>query len=202
MGLAAAAALWPPRIDADALWHVLSDRDGMVVERRLHDGSAFYEVRATAHSPLPPAAIFETIWKQREHPQFVPYLKRLDLLAESADERLAYEQVAVPLARDRDYTIRLLRRVDPETQRYEITFVTANEAGPPPDKGHVRVTEIRGRWLIEPGRDGKGSRVRYEVLSQPGGAIPTWVVNRVQGEAAAKLVRAMLQRTADKGGHK
>jgi ribosome-associated toxin RatA of RatAB toxin-antitoxin module len=202
IGLVAAALLRPPGVEAAAEWHLLSDRDGMVVERRVHDGSALYEVRATAHSPLAPAAIFETIWKQRDHPQFVPYLKRLDLLSESGDERVAYEQVAVPLARDRDYTIRLLKRVDPEAHRYEIVFVTANEAGPPPDKGHVRVAEIRGRWLIEPGRDGKGSLVRYEVISQPGGAIPTWVVNRVQGEAAAKLVRAMLQRTSETSGHK
>jgi hypothetical protein len=55
---------------------------------------------------------------------------------------------------------------------------------------------------VEPGRDGKGSRVRYEVLSEPGGAIPSWIANRIQGEAAAKLVRAMLQRALDRSGHK
>jgi ribosome-associated toxin RatA of RatAB toxin-antitoxin module len=183
-------------------WQTLSDRDGVLVERRSHTGSEFYEVRATTESPLSPAAIFETIWRQREHPQFVPYLKRLELLSDSGDERLTYEQVAVPLARDRDYTIRLRKRVDQEAQRYEIVFAIANEAGPPPDGSHVRVAQIRGRWLIEPGRDGRGARVRYEVLSDPGGIIPSWVVNRVQGEAAASLVRAMLQRTQDQNGRR
>lgn len=183
-------------------WQMLSDRDGMLVERRSHASSEFYEVRATTHSPLSPAAIFDTIWRQQEHPQFVPYLKRLELLADTGDERLSYEQVAVPLARDRDYTVRLRKRVDQEAQRYEIMFAIANEAGPPPDGSHVRVAQIRGRWLIEPGRDGKGTRVRYEVLSDPGGIIPSWVVNRVQGEAAASLVRAMLQRTQDQNGRR
>lgn len=202
LGLLVVGLLLPVGRAQATEWQMLSDRDGMVVERRAHAGSRFYEVRATAYSPVAPAAIFETIWRQREHPQFVPYLKRLDLLSDTGDERLAYEQVAVPLARDRDYTVRLQKRIDQEAQRYQVVFAIANEAGPPPDKGHVRVAEIRGRWLIEPGRDGKGARVSYEVLSEPGGAIPPGVANRVQGEAAAKLVRAMLQRTVDQNGHR
>ena len=95
-GLAVVAALCPPQADADAHWYVLSDRDGMVVERRLHDGSPFYEVRATAHSQLPPAAIFETIWRQREHPQF----RYVPVLSEPAPEdawagRTGFVHVAV-----------------------------------------------------------------------------------------------------------
>ena len=132
----------------------------------------------------------------------MPHLKRLDLLSEAGDERLAYEQVAIPLARDRDYTVRLQKRVDADAQRYEIAFATANDAGPPPDKHHIRVPSIRGRWLIEPGPDGKGSTVRYEVFSDPGGALPAWLLNRVQGDAVAKLVRAMLQRTREKASRK
>ena len=102
----------------------------------------------------------------------MPHLKRLDLLSEAGDERLAYEQVEMPLAKDRDYTVRLQKRVDADAQRYEVAFATANDAGPPPDKNHIRVPSIRGRWLIELGPDGKGSRVRYEVFSDPGGALP------------------------------
>ncbi len=181
---------------------MLSDRDGMLVERRAHAGSGFYEVRATTSSSLSPAAIFETIWRQREHPQFVPYLKRLDLLSDTGDERLSYEQVSVPLARDRDYTVRLRKRVDKEAQRYEIVFASANEAGPPPNGSHVRVAQIHGRWLIELGPERKGAQITYEVLSEPGGVIPSWVVNRVQGDAAASLVRAMLHRTRERSAQR
>jgi sterol desaturase/sphingolipid hydroxylase (fatty acid hydroxylase superfamily) len=184
--------------EQEAEWQALSNQDGILIERRFHQGFRVYEVRATTWSPLPPAAIFETVWKQREHREFVPYLKRLDLLSESGDERVTYEQVAVPLARDRDYTVRLHKHVDQGIQRYEILFASANDAGPPPDGSHVRVAQIRGRWLIEPGSQNKGAKVKYEVLSEPGGSIPTWLINRVQGEAAARLVRAMLQRTLDK----
>jgi hypothetical protein len=92
--------------------------------------------------------------------------------------------------------------VDPATHRYEILIESANDAGPPPDGSHVRVTKIRGSWITEPGPDGKGSLVRYEMKSDPGGMIPAWVADRTMRRAAADLVRAMLKRASEKNAGK
>ncbi len=183
-------------------WDRLSEKDGLLVERRVVPGSRVGEIRVTAHSPLAPAAVFETIWKYHEYLEFVPFLKRLKLLSETGDERVAYEQLALPFVRDRDYTVRFRRHVDPVAHRYEIFIESANEAGPPPDGSHVRVTNIRGGWTTEPGPDGKGSLVRYEMKSDPGGRIPAWVADRTMPHAAADLVRAMLKRALEKNGRK
>jgi ribosome-associated toxin RatA of RatAB toxin-antitoxin module len=183
-------------------WNKLSEKDGVLVERRVVPGSRIGEIRVTAHSPLAPAAVFETIWKHQEYLEFVPFLKQLKLLSDTGDERVAYEQLAVPLVKDRDYTVRFRRRMDPTIHRYEISIESANEAGPPPDGNHVRVTNIRGGWITEPGPDGKGSLVRYEMTSDPGGRIPAWVADRTMRHAAADLVRAMLKRALEKNGGK
>lgn len=188
-----------PAVSATA-WERLWEKDGVLVEHRTAAGARLSEIRATAQSPLPPVAVFETIWKYQEYPEFVPFLKRLTVLSETGDERVAYEQLAVPLVKDRDYTIRLRRRVDGATHRYEVTIESANDAGPPPDGTHVRVTGIRGGWTVEPGPQGKGSLVRYEMKSDPGGLIPSWVVERTMPRAAADLMRAMLKRAWDKNG--
>jgi ribosome-associated toxin RatA of RatAB toxin-antitoxin module len=183
-------------------WEKLSEKDGALVERRVVPGLRIPEIRVTAHSPLAPVAVFETIWKYQEYPEFVPFLKRLNLLSDTGDERVAYEQLALPFVKDRDYTIRFRKRVDPATHRYEIFIESANDAGPPPDGSHVRVTKIRGGWTTEPGPDGKGSLVRYEMQSDPGGRIPAWLADRTQRHAAADLVRAMLKRALEKNGGK
>jgi ribosome-associated toxin RatA of RatAB toxin-antitoxin module len=183
-------------------WERLSEKDGTLVERRVVPGSRMGEIRVTAHSPMAPAAVFETIWKHQEYLEFVPYLKRLTVLSDTGDERVAYEQLALPFVRDRDYTVRSRRRVDPATHRYEILIESANDAGPPPDGSHVRVTKIRGSWITEPGPDGKGSLVRYEMKSDPGGMIPAWVADRTMRRAAADLVRAMLKRASEKNAGK
>lgn len=199
--LAAAGLLTATAVPA-VEWEKLSDKDGALVERRPVPGSRIPEIRVTAHSPLAPAAVFETIWKYQEYPEFVPFLKRLHILSDTGDERVAYEQLALPFVRDRDYTIRFRRRMDPATHRYEILIESANDAGPPPDSSHVRVTNIRGGWTTEPGPGGKGSLVRYEMQSDPGGRIPAWLADRTQSHAAADLVRAMLKRALEKNGGK
>ena len=175
-------------------WEKVSDKSGVLIERRPVAGTGFYEVRATVHSALPPGAIFDTLWNHREYPLFIPHLKRLDLLSATDDEHVVYEQVAVPLARDRDYTVRLKKQVDAAAQRYGIRFATANDAGPPPDGSHVRVSKIQGSWTIELSADGKGSVLRYDVQTEPGGAIPSFVTNLAQREAVAALVHAVLKR--------
>ncbi len=200
--LLAAGVLLAATAAPAAEWERISEKDGTLVERRTVPGSRINEIRVTARSPLAPAAVFETIWKQQEYLEFVPFLKRLNLLSDTGDERVAYEQLALPFARDRDYTVRLRKRVDPAAQRYEVLIASANDAGPPPDGSYVRVTNIRGGWTIEPGPDGKGSLVRYEMQSDPGGRIPAWLANRAQRDAAANLVRAMLKRALEKNGQK
>ena len=183
-------------------WEKVSDKDGVLVERRTVPGLRVSAIRVTARSPLEPGAVFETIWKQQEHLEFVPFLKQLRILSDTGDERVAYEQLALPFVRDRDYTVRLRKRVDPAVDRYEILIESANDAGPPPDRSYVRVTNIRGKWTVEAGPDGKGSIVRYDLQSDPGGIIPAWLVDRTQRHAAADLVRAMIRRTQERNGAK
>jgi ribosome-associated toxin RatA of RatAB toxin-antitoxin module len=198
--LLAAGALLTATAGPAAEWEKLSDKDGALVERRAVAGLRIGEIRVTAHSPVAPVAVFETIWKYQEYPEFVPFLKRLNLLSDTGEERVAYEQLALPFVRDRDYTIRFRRRMDQATHRYEIFIESANDAGPPPDGSYVRVTKIRGGWTTEPGPDGKGSLVRYEMQSDPGGLIPAWLADRTQRHAAVDLVRAMLKRALEKYG--
>jgi len=185
---------------AAAEWEQLSQKLGVLVERRAAPGSSIPEFRATATSPLEPSAIFNALWRHREYPAFIPHLKRLDLLSDTGDERITYEQIAMPLVRDRDYTVRIRRRVDPKAQRYEITFTSANEAGPPPDSRYVRVNSIHGSWTVQPGSEGKGSIVRYAVRGEPGGAIPAWLASLAQREAIVDLIRAVLGRAQEIGG--
>jgi ribosome-associated toxin RatA of RatAB toxin-antitoxin module len=194
------AVVWGAALAAagDAGWTRVGEHDGVVVERRSVAGSPVLEVRASGRSSRPPAAVMETVWNHREYVRFVPYLKRLDVLDEGPDWLVVYEQVAMPLVRDRDYTIRLRRTAFPETGRFEVTFRSEPGAGPPEDDGHVRVRSIEGSWTIEPDGEG-GSRAAYTVRNDPGGAIPSWLVNRLQTTVAARFVRAMLARVEASG---
>ncbi|TMB38950.1 MAG: hypothetical protein E6J55_23945 [Deltaproteobacteria bacterium] len=174
-------------------WERIADRDGVVIERRGVEGSSVREVRVTTRASLPPAAIMATLWKHEEYVEFVPYLKRLDVLRDDGDVRLIYEQIHVPLVKDRDVTLRIRRTFSAETGVYEVASVAVPDEGPPESSAYVRVRTSVGRWRLAPAADG-GTAVVYTVRTDAGGLLPAWIVNTAQKDVSVQLVRAMLER--------
>ncbi len=181
----------------DGGWQRMADRDGIVIERRVVERAPIREMRATTHSPLPPAALMATLWKHEEYIQFVPHLKRLDVLQDDGDARLIYEQIHVPVAKDRDVTVRVTRTFFPETGAYELNSTAVPDQGPPESRDYVRVRTSAGRWRLTPAPDG-GTAVMYSNRTDAGGLLPEWIVNAAQSTATAQFMRAMLDRAREK----
>lgn len=179
-------------------WDKVSDKDGILIERLLHEGG-LYEIRATVHAPVTPAQFAETLWKHEDYPSFVPYLKSLKTIKTSGNERWNYEQVHMPVVSDRDYTVHLTRgEPDRASGVTQIQFVSANEVGPPPLKDHVRIERIKGSWTIEPAEG--GCDVTYDLFSDPGGGVPLWIINSAQKDATRDFMLAMVKRAKDAAG--
>jgi ribosome-associated toxin RatA of RatAB toxin-antitoxin module len=175
-------------------WETVSHDEGILVERRREPGTTFYEVRASTHTPFPPSVIFATLWKHEEYVEFVPYLKKLEILKQSAHEKVIYEQIKMPpLISDRDYTIKITAEHDAARGAIHIRFVAVPDEGPPEQSNYVRVKHIQGGWTLELASD-SGSEVTYVVASHPGGTVPAWIINAAQKEATPNLLKAMLQR--------
>jgi len=177
-------------------WEKLSDRDGVLIERLLHDGG-LYELRATVHASVTPEQFAETLWKHEDYPKFVPHLSLLQTLKTVGNERWNYEQIHMPVVSDRDYIVHLTRLpVDPATGIIEIHFVSAPNEGPPPSPKFVRMTKIKGGWTVEPSDQG-GCDVTYDLFSDPGGGVPQWIINSAQKDASRDFVLAMVKRAKD-----
>ena len=182
-----------PALADDAPWARVGEHDGIVVERHEVAGTHLHEVRVSTHSPLPPAAILATRWRQQDFPQFVPYVDRVDVLEDDGDTKLFYEQLSIPLVRDRDVVLRAVRHVDATTGAAEVVTRAVTDAGPPERRDHVRVRTSESRWELAPTADG-GSDVRYTIRTDVGGFLPSFVVNAAQRDATPKMVRAILDR--------
>lgn len=174
-------------------WQTVDQSGGVLVERREVPGSQFPELRVTAHCDLPPEAVFDVIWSHHTYKEFVPYLKKLEILKNDGDRKVTYQQVDMPVVSDRDYTVFVERRTDASTHVYESLFHAASELGPPERSDYVRVKNLKGSWTIAPD-DGGGSSVVYQIQTDPGGTIPAWIAASAQKTAAPKLVRAMIDR--------
>ena len=190
-----AALLAVARIGAagDGGWERVGDRDGIVIERRGAGDASVRELRLTARSPVPPAAFVATLWRQEEYPQFLPYLKHLDVLRDEGDAKLIYEQIRVPVFKDRDMTVRVTRTASPDTGTYEVVSTAVPDEGPPETPDYVRVRTSLARWSLSPAPDG-GTAITYTIRIDPGGRLPTWLVDVIQKDAAIKILHAMLDR--------
>jgi len=182
---------------ADSEWAQLGERDGIVIERRSVDHSSIRELRLTGRSPVPPSALMATIWKHDEYAQFLPYLKRLDVLRDEGDAKLIYEQIRVPLVKDRDLTVRVTRTFSHHTGTYEVASLAVPNEGPPESHDYVRVRTSLARWWLAPAADG-GTAVTYTIRTDAGGRLPAWIFDRIQKDAAVKILRAMLVRAQQK----
>ena len=124
-------------------WEKVTEKDGVTVERRAVEGFDVYEVRATTHSQYSPKQVFDVIWNHKEYPQFVPYLKKANIMADDGTRKLIYEVLAMPVVSDRDYTVAINKVVDEASQLYQVNFVSSDK-GPSPQGGLVGGTTLSG----------------------------------------------------------
>ena len=83
--------------------------------------------------------------------------------------------------------------VDKETGVRQRFWKTAKRGGPAKRDDTVRLTVFEGSWTLEP-VPGKGTRIAYYLHTNPGGNIPTWMVNRANKSRVPKLLKAIQKR--------
>jgi hypothetical protein len=174
---------------ADEGWSTYGTRDGVTYEKRGVPGSKYNEYRATVDVQTSLAETARVVWSCITE-SVPPTVKKRTVLSRSDDELVIYDQVRTPVVSDRDVTIRIRRNT--RAGEIEIRFDSANDVGPPPQSGFVRLPVVRGHWLLV--QSASGTRVRYECYSEPGGSIPAFLVRGAQQSEVEKDVERVLVR--------
>ena len=173
-------------------------RDGplLVFKRQLPQKVAPI-VRITTQVPdLTPAQLFATAWDVPTQLAWVPRLGRLTILKAAENEWVIYEQVKIPVAKDRDYVLRLRAVARGQGGRYEI------KAEPPPpqdvsqpiDPGHIRMTDLWSQWIFTATPAG-GTALSYESYGDPAGDLPAWLKKSAAVRGPSDFVKALIAET-------
>ena len=176
---------------SDNGWSILRERAGVTLEKRSVDNSRYYEYRVRAHSPAAPQSALDRIWSGISN-EYPPTVKHRTVVRRDADEIVVYDQIHAAVVSDRDVTIRIRRSGD-AARGFDIAFESTAELGPPPAAGYVRLTVVRGAWHIEPAPEG-GSNIAYRCYSEPGGAIPAFLVRGAQQDSTLDEFERVLTR--------
>jgi hypothetical protein len=146
-----------------------------------HDGVAVYvggdrrvvELAAVGVVQAPPAEVLEALLAYDHHPRIASRLQESTILSAEDGELIVYQRLRLPIAHDRDYTLRVRFRRGPAAS---LQFRVAPAEGPPPRKHVVRMAVLEGRWDLQPIGDGRATRAIYHVRMDFGGALPKGMV--------------------------
>jgi hypothetical protein len=165
--------------------------DAIQVETRDVAGTSQREAHATAHASATPEAILGVLWAHRDHPRLLPRVEHLEIVRDDGDERVIYQQIAVPIGKNRDVVLRVRKHVDRSTGVIDVRSSTVADEGPPETSRFVRVRTSAGHWHLVPAADG-GTDVTYTIRTDGGGGLAGLVAGYAQREAVVDLIRAVL----------
>ena len=149
----------------------LSERHGVKVFRRAVETGM--ELGAEGIIAAPPEAVRRTLLDYANHPRWVKSLAESRVLDRTDNSLHVYQRLGLPLIEDRDFTLRVTWGA--EGQELWVRFQTANERGPAPRPGVVRVALHEGEWRLDPVDGGRATHAIYRFHLDLAGSLPSWL---------------------------
>ena len=93
------------------------------------------EIRLTTNSSLTPEQIFAVAWDVDSQHEFMPNVQELRVLQRSEEQVVVYQRVRIPVVQDRDYVLKMTKKVDLHTRVHQIFTEGRPDLGPPATRG-------------------------------------------------------------------
>jgi hypothetical protein len=180
-------------------WEVTRKEDRLTVYNRTKAGSDLKEVKAVGTILAPPWVVKNVLDDVPNYKHFMPYTEESKLIKRGSGFMVSYQRLNAPIIANRDYTIRIQdesRRLPDGRVVYKRAWSPANHLGPPERSGTVRVKINQGYWLLEDANGGKHTKATYWLFTNPGGSLPTFVINAANGQAIPGIFQAVEKRSA------
>jgi NAD(P)-dependent dehydrogenase (short-subunit alcohol dehydrogenase family) len=177
----------------DGSWQQIKQGDGITVYRHVVEGSPLKEFRGRGTVDAPVAAILAVFNDVPHATEWMDSCNGSRAVADISDsEKVVYNRTHAPWpVSDRDAVLHNVARFDEAERRVELDFWSVDDAKEPPVKGVVRMPYLRGHWILWPSTDGQTTRVEYQVHANPGGALPSWLVNYVSRDLPWKTIEGL-----------
>ena len=183
---------------AEPHWNCSTTGDMQICSRAV-PGSSIREVLAKAVIAAPSARVFAVISDDSRYPEFMPYVTESEIVKNEAGEFWVFQQLDLPWPiSDRYYTIHLLDDLSCAAQgAYRLQWNLVRD-DPSLRKGVGEPTLVNvGAWELQPDNTGTSTSVTYFIHTDPGGALPAWVINMANNVAVPKIIEAVRQRVQE-----
>ena len=158
-------------------WQLKKFESGISIYTRNAENSKFKELKSVATYKSSLSGIIALIDDFESYPQWVYKCGISKTIKKNSEKDLIhYQTVTAPWPVDnRDFVVRVELHQDPVTKIVTQTATCIPDYLPRVE-GHVRITEFRAQWTLIPLKNGY-VEADYQLLVDPGGNIPAWLVN-------------------------
>jgi hypothetical protein len=168
-------------------------RGGYTLSQREVKGSPYLENRVEITTRHSTAELCEAIFEWGTREGGGPGVTSHRVLVDGDTRRVVYTQVSQPVVSNRDFALTVAREQLDEG-RCRIRFRTTNDQAPPKPDGFVRMEKLWGEWLAEPLEKG-GAKLTHTMFSDPGGAVPPFLVHGVQRSSTRDSALRAVEKT-------
>ncbi len=158
-------------------WHLKKNEKGIEIYTRKTVVSDFKELKSIMYLKTSLQSLVALINDWESYPEWVYKCGKSVTLKRINDTSVMhYQTVLVPWpAEKRDFVVNIVLTQNKGNKIVTIKSINAPNFIPH-IKDHIRITYLEASWTLVPMFDGS-IQVNYELLVDPGGSIPAWLVN-------------------------
>ena len=173
-------------------WKLVRNKKGIEVYNRKIEGNDFKEFRAEADIQANLTSIIALFTDTSVGTQWVENIDKMEEIEHFSKAHTVtktYTKAPWPVS-DREAIVENFIEQDPDTLTVMISQHGRPNYQPNDDKRIIRVAHLESRWILTP-LDNNTTHISYQVLSDPGGSIPSWLINMVAVSQPYKTLLGM-----------
>ena len=171
-------------------WKLEKNSAGIKIYTRSIKNSNIKEFKAYATINAPKSKVFFTLYKISDFVKWYPDImesKTLKIINQV--EKIIYYKIDVPWPADNRDMVLKLKVVRNRAKKETIIYMKSITGYKNKVSGIVRIKKAYGFWKLT--ADGNKTKVHYQFLANPGGSLPTWIINMFIVDSPFNTIKAL-----------
>ena len=186
-------------------WELFDEEDGVRCFRRDVPGSDVVALRGEGFVAAPITRVASVLADRKRSVEWIDRLVKTKVLREiSETEAINWNHIKTPTPlKDRDFVFKTVITTDPAKKRVTFSYYSVTDPAAPEYDAYVRGSFKSGKFeltMVErTNKDGtktRGTQVVAEVIVDPRGSVPKFIVNMVQKSWPHKTLTALRKQVA------
>ena len=176
-------------------WELVSNEDGIESARKTIPNSSLFAFRGETYTKTSVAKLASLLLDDPKGPEWVDLMNISALLERKSENiKIIHQGYDLPWPiQDRDYVMKQEIQFDQENKSFSLLFESTTHPGMPVQDCCIRAQTYRTFWKLSALPNGK-TKVEVEVLTDPKGSLPAWLINLIQEDWPYNTITALLKR--------